>query len=300
MSDLIVHWAVFDDCRMLVTGDTSVDPAISSCMNDHADIARLGALSRGGNTWAGHILHGLREKKATLSADTHSRRKLAYALGGIAHYAADVVMKPIMRKLARADWNAAHHAMEKGLAGDERKKVSVREISAYYDTHVFRKVYADGARGPFDAFMFKPNDGVAGKTLESFVRSLFQRSLLLCHTLSPDTQDFDGWLDRLIDTVQPLYLDIEQYCRVYADPKPEKMQAYEVATTFYNEADPAITVAAQARGGLPVDRGRLDAAVSDGANTGGYGRALALAIVRIREASAFWTGRSDALPDLKQ
>jgi hypothetical protein len=203
-----------------------------------------------------------------------------------------------MSRLARADWNAAHHEMQSGRPGEA--VVSIREISAYYDCYVFRQVYAAGREEPFHPAFLASNQAEPGRGLEDFIRSLFQRALLTSHTLSPDMQHFDLWLDNLIDQVQPLYLDIEMYARVYAAPDPRKSAAYAVESEFYLAGDPAVLAAQAARAGQDLAAGLLEAATDYDRNSGGYGRALALALTRLREASAYWRGECSEPPDLKQ
>ncbi len=79
-------------------------------------------------------------------------------------------------------------------------------LAAYYDTHVFRQVYLNGGAEPFNRFLVADNDTAPGQALEAFVRSLFQRALLSSHTIKPDFDDIDAWLDRLFGAVQSLKL----------------------------------------------------------------------------------------------
>jgi hypothetical protein len=111
---------------------------------------------------------------------------------------------------------------------------------------------------------------------------------------------FDAWLDNLFAKVQPLYLDIELYGRVYEHPDPARMRAYGVETAFYREDDPAVRVARAAQAGQTVRPEELHAALAPGANRGGYGQALELGMQRLRDASRFWRGETDATPDLRQ
>lgn len=297
MSDLLTHWAVYDDSRRLAFHDARIEPLFARVMQEQREFARLGALARAGSRWVPAILMQLRGTAEAVS-DPRTAMKLAFALGGITHNAADHVLKPLMSRLARADWNATHHAMESGQGGEAA--VSIREISAYYDCHVFRQVYAAGREEPFHPAFLVSNREEPGRGLEDFIRSLFQRALLTAHTLSPDMEHFDLWLDNLIDRVQPLYLDIEMYARVYSAPDPRKTAAYGVETEFYLPGDPAVAGAQAARQGQAPAVEMLDAAADPDGNAGGYGKALALSLLRLREASAFWRGELPAPPDLKQ
>ncbi len=297
MSDLLTHWAVYDDCRRLAAADHAVAPDFVRVMDTQREFARLGALARGGAQWVPAILTQARGRWNDTGGHAHVERRVAFALGGIAHFAADVIMKPLMSELARAEWEAAHAAMQQ-----ERSEgaPSVREISAYYDTHVFRRVYLHGREEPFTRFLTAGNATAPGQALEEFVRALFQRALLASHTLAPPKEDFDAWLDNLFARVQPLYLDIQMYTRVFEQPDPAKMACYAVTTRFYCDDDPIVMLARAVHGGAAATPDSLDSACEERANRGGYGQAVALSLRCLRHASRFWRGESATLPDLSQ
>ena len=277
MSDLITHWAVFDDARRLAQFDAHIEPLLLDVLGETAGVARLGALSRGGGWWTGPILRAGRE--AQKPDDARWRQKLGYALGGLLHYPADFEFKPLMRRLV-ADVPGA----------------SQREVYAYQDCHVFREVYGSGQHQPFSPYFLAPNASNAGRELEAFVGALFQRALLSSHTLDPDRANFDDWLDNLIDKVQPLYIDVELYVRVWNAPDPAKIAAYEIETTFYRADDAMIGLAR--RDGAISPR-ELDVALAN-PGASGYARCLKMGVEVLREASRFWRGETDATPDVSQ
>jgi hypothetical protein len=302
LSDLLTHWAVFEDCRRLAQFDARIDPLFSRLMHDEREFARLGALTRGGSRWVPEILTKTRPEWSRGEGTAESGRKIAFALGGITHYAADITLKPLMSDAAQADWNASHSVMQ-GHApreGDHQNPGSIREVSAYYDVKVFREVYLSGREEPFNAFLTAANVTEPGQALEEFVRSLFQRALLSCHTLDPDRDNIEEWLDRLFGRVQPLYIDIDLYVRVAAAPEADKMQRYRVETDFYRTTDPVVIAARAAQHGTRPAQVQIDAALAEGANRGGYGQSVALGIQRLREVTAFWRGEVETTPDLKQ
>jgi len=297
MSDLLTHWAVFEDCRRLALLDDRVDPLLARVMHEEREFARLGALARSGATFVPHILRAAREAYRQDGEAGPPRRKLAFALGGITHYAADVIMKPLIKSRTRVDWNEAHHRMQHG---DSAPDSPIREISAYYDTHVFRKVYLAGQEEPFNRFLLAENATEPGQALEEFVSALFQRALLASHTLAPNEDDLDGWLDNLIARVQPLYVNVRTFVRVFAAPDPDKMRAYGVEDAFYLEDDPAIRAARSAQAGQAIRASELAAALDEAANTSGYAKAVCRGLQRLRQASAFWRGERETTPDLQQ
>ncbi|MFL7793609.1 MAG: zinc dependent phospholipase C family protein [Anaerolineae bacterium] len=297
MSDLLTHWAVFEDCRRLMLLDDRVDPLLARVMHAEREFARLGAIARSGARFVPHVLRSAREAYRQDGEVSPLRRKLAFALGGITHYAADVIMKPLLKSKTQMDWNEAHHRMQHG---DSVPDSPIREISAYYDTHVFRKVYLAGQEEPFNRFLLAENATEPGRALEEFVFALFQRALLASHTLAPDEDDLDGWLDNLIARVQPLYVDVRTFVRVFAAPDPDKMRAYGVEDAFYLEDDPAIRAARSAQAGQAIRASELATALNEAANTSGYAKAVCRGLQRLREASMFWRGACETMPDLRQ
>lgn len=280
MSDLITHWAVFDDGRRLASVDAQVEPLFQEVLGETADIARLGALSRGGSWWTGQILRATKEIQQP--KDKRWRQKLGYALGGLLHYPADYKYKPLMKRLVK-----------------EVEGATQREVYAYQDCHVFREVYGSGSQAPFSPHFLAPNAGEAGRELEQFVRALFQRSLLSSHTLSPDRQNFDAWLDNLLDKVQPLYIDVELYVGVWDNPDPAKVKAYEIETTFYGADDPIIQLARRIQNGESVGQSELDATLEHPGQSH-YAECLHLGVGVLREATRFWSGQTAVPPDVSQ
>jgi hypothetical protein len=302
MSDLLTHWAVFDDCRRLVRRDPAIEPLFVRLIHEEREYARLGSISRGGGRWVPAILEHARSQWADTQDVTFLGRKLAFALGGIAHFPADFVMKPLMSKLAKADWDATHHAMQGRIGAESapEKKVLIREISAYYDVHVFREVYLAGQEEPFTRFLVAENTTAPGQALEAFIQALFQRALLSSHTLAPDMDNIDAWLDQLFARVQPLYVDIGMYTRVFTNPDPEKIERFQVTTAFYRADDPIIQIARALQRGAAIDDSAFDAALVPDTNSSGYGRALEIGMRCFREASAYWRGEREEPPDVRQ
>ncbi len=304
MSDLLTHWAVFEDMRRLAALDPRMARDLVAILQDERQYARLGAVSRGGARFVPHVLSQAREQwPAVQAAGGAGRdrlaRKIAYALGGIAHYPADYILTPVMSRLAGADWNATHHAMQKGVA--EAPAVdAIQEVSVYFDVKVFREVYLAGSEDPFNRFLFADSKVEPVRALEEFVTSLFQRALLAAHTLAPDRGDLDRWLDNLIDQVQPLYLSVERYVSVFRSPDPEKARRYGVDTEFYRKDDPAVAAARTAQRGGKVSAQGLEAAIGESANRGAYGKAVALGVRTLRQASDYWERRTDEIPDVSQ
>lgn len=303
MSDLLTHWAVFDDVRRLAAHDADVEPLFKRVLDEKHQLARLGALARGGSKWMPHIMQSALARRDALESDEKLLARLAFGLGGILHFPADAVFKPMMSELAQADWDSTHHLMQ-GRTADlstTQNAVSIREVSAYFDCHVFRKVYLAGREEPFSRFLLQDNSTEAGRELEAFVRALFQRALLSSHTLAPDTSSFeafDAWLDALLAKVQPLYIDIALYVRVFEHPDPQKTAFYRVESDFYRDDDALIQLARRAQGGDAIGA-EIEAALN-GDNRSGYAQCLRRSVQLLREASQFWRGERDTPPDVRQ
>jgi hypothetical protein len=304
MSDLLTHWAVFDDTLRLAATDQSIDPFMLELLIGDPDAARLGAIARKAAIWMPQILERAVSDRDEAVADPAMRRRIAFALGGLLHYPADFMFKPMMSRLADANW-AVHNSREENRArGDldvpAGSPTPIREISAYYDCHVFRKVYLAGQEEPFSDFLIRENKSEPGQALEQFIRSLFQRSLLASHTLSPDVDDLEAWLDNLLGKVQPLYIDVGIYSEVFMNPDPAKMKTYAVETEFYLDSDPSIVLARKVQKGEEIDAASLEAALGDGENTSGFALCLVLGIRLLREVSAYWRGDRSEPPDIRQ
>jgi hypothetical protein len=299
VSDLLVHWAVFDDCRRLATLDDAVEEELTRVMNEQKEYARLGAITRSGRHWIPYLLRQSRSARGT--AAESDQRRLAFALGGITHYAADAIMKGVMRVAATGDENAGDTRLTPGSP----EARAYKEASAYYDLWVFREVYLSGHVEPFNSYLLMDNATTPGVALEEFVRALFQRALLSSHTLDAvgaarTGQEFESWLENLFRRIQPLYMDIRQYVRIFTEPDRAKETAYGVRSRFYQKDDPLIRIARDVQHACPVSEDDLKEAMRPGVNQSAYARVLELAMIRLREASAFWRGEADTVPDVAQ
>jgi hypothetical protein len=297
MSDMLTHWASFDDCRRLAQLDEGVTPEFRAVIETGRDFARLGTLSFGGKTWMEPTLRNARLNWRGLGQSGKYERNLAFVLGGLIHQACDGAMKPILSSAIGADWNIMQAVMQKtpdAISRRDRDIAVTQEVSAYFDAEVFRQVYLNGDSEPFSRF-FLAEVGEGAREFESVVRAMFQRSLLSSHTLKPDSQNMEEWLDNLFERVQPFYLDVDLWVEVFQRPDPKKIEAYGVRTSFYDEADPTIRAARTLQAGQPLDAELRRRVYQDGVSICGYGEILQLGLRYLRNASAFWRGETDAL-----
>lgn len=128
------------------------------------------------------------------------------------------------------------------------------------------------------------------------MRAAFQRALLSSHTLRPDMNDFDSWLDALFDALQPLYIQFALYQNVWEHPDPQKIARYRVETEFWRDDDPVLQMALR---GAPPTRHELHAALEHPARSH-FGETVRLGVRVLRDASRFWKRETDSVPDVSQ
>lgn len=294
MSDLLTHWAVFEDCCRISHHDPDVDPVLVDVLEAERDYGRLGAITRGGNDIMPPLLLNARQRWSQPRPDENLPRKVAFVLGCLTHQACDSAMKPLISRVAGADWSTAHKAVWANLDGAEERFQKHNEISAYYDTYVFREIYSSGQSEPFNRYFLADVQEEPGASLEAFIRSLFQRALLSSHTLQPDVENAEAWLDKLFKLHQQLYVDVATYVRVFTKPDPDLMLRYRVETEFYSAEDEIIKLARAIHDGETPSRESLERALY-GECASSYAQALKNGLKHLRSASSLWRGETDTL-----
>ena len=294
MSDMLTHWAAFEDCRRLAQLDDKIDPAFRAALQHHPEAGRLGTLTRLGAKWMQPLLTEVRTRWGERAADPKLERNLAFVLGGLIHQATDNVMKPALSQAAGGTWSQMQ-AYLRGTPGTPPVAPEVveaaHEYSAYLDAEVFRQVYLNGGADPFSEF-FMTRLSPKGKAFEEFVRALFQRSLLSAHTLNPTVDHMDEWLENLFRTVQPFFVGVDRWVEVYLKPDPRKIEAFAVRTAFYRVDDPTIKVARALQHGGTVDTKARQQALIDGIHTCYYSHILQTGLDYTRKATQFWRGEA--------
>jgi hypothetical protein len=290
MSDMLTHWAAFEDCCRLAQIDATIEPAFRAALAQNREAGRLGTLTRLGAKWMQPMLESVREHWSESSPDRKLTRNLAFVLGGLIHQATDNVMKPALSRAAGGTWSQMQ-AYLRGTPGTPPVSPQVveaaHEYSAYRDAEVFSQVYLGGGADPFsEFFMAKLNP--KGRAFEEFVRALFQRSLLSVHTLNPTVDHMEDWLENLFRTVQPAFVGIDRWVRVFNQPDPAKIEAFEVRTSFYRADDPTIRAARTLQRGEEIDAGARQAVFTDQIHTCYYANILQTGLAYTRKASQFW------------
>ena len=293
MSDMVTHWASFEDCRRLAQLDDAIDPLFKEMLAAQADAGRLGTIVTGGNTWMPPLTAKLRDRHEAGNWTGADARNLALVLGCLIHQACDFAMKPLLSRTSGHDWNKMQADMASGAAAKESQSVT-QEISAYYDAEVFRQVYLAGSAEPLNRF-FLTEVSAQGAEFERFVRATFQRALLSSHTLKPDMDNFEAWVANLFAKVQPLYLDVDLWVRVYNHPDPAKIAAYGVRTDFYDPSDPSILAARALQAGTIVDPGLHAQVFGKRAFRCAYGEVLQVGLDYLRNATRYWRHEAPVL-----
>jgi hypothetical protein len=301
---MLTHWAVFDDSLRLMRLDDSIERAFVQACENEPQIARLGALTRGGGKWMHPLLAEAREKWGNPDEHPLIDRRLAWVVGGISHQACDTVAKALLSKHAGSEWNLTHEVLQRNpeVKGRENEVDvdRVQECSAYYDAYVFRKVYLDGKESPFTQKFLTADWGPGADALEEYMGTVFQRSLLSAHTLRPPAASeghaaFIAWQDEVFKFMQPRYLFPKWWIQAYNNPDPAKMADYAVETEFYLDSDPIIGVARRIHRGEAVSAKEIQAASADDVNQSTYGQALELSLRYLRNATAYWHRKADTL-----
>ena len=298
MSDMLTHWAAFEDCCRLAQIDERIELEFRASLEQQQRAAgRLGTLTRLGAKWMQPLLTNVRERWHEKDADAKLERDLAFVLGGLVHQATDNVMKPALSRAAGGTWSQMQ-AYLRGTPGTPPVSPQIveaaHEYSAYLDAEVFAQVYLGGSAEPFSEF-FMAELSVKGKGFEDFVRALFQRSLLSVHTLNPTVDHMEDWLENLFRTVQPAFVGIDRWVRVFNHPDPQKIEAFGVRTLFYRADDPVIRVARAIQHGQPIDAAAKQATFGEGLHTCYYAHILQTGLEYLRKAGQFWRRETDHL-----
>jgi hypothetical protein len=296
MSDMLTHWATYDDCCRLAQLDETIAPDFRRLLVSNASEARFGTLTRGGGVWMEPTLRNAMARWNDPAQTQRNERNVAFVLGGLIHQSCDRVMKPLLTKAGGDDWSKVIYQMQgspQEQAANAEQIAKTQEGSAYFDAEVFRQVYLGGSLEPFNS-LFLAEASPAGESFEAVIKAMFQRTILTSHTLKPEMDNMEVWLDNLFDRVQALPLKIERWVQVFKHGDPAKAKALGVDEGFYNPKDPLIQAARLLQGGKPLEPALKRQVYEEGASTCAYGDVLQTGLVYLRSASAFWRGEVKA------
>ncbi len=278
MSEQITHLAVADDARLLALASPRICPHLKSVLEEHHDKVRLGAITRGSEGFAGPVVRTLRGRKDRPQEGDPA--KLAFCVGTMAHRAADRMMKPIFAS----------------QGGGE--SLSPTSVSIYHDIFVFDQVYGRGARDPYtpDALSpvlpFPQAPELDVEAVEAYFRVLLQRTLLAAHTFKPDRDDPEGWLERLFERLQDMYVDVRRYHEALTNPDPEIVRRAITDVNFYDRGDPILSLLADLRAGPDVTGDDFLKRCQLGDGDSLYARTVSKAYGYLQVTGEYWDGRA--------
>lgn len=283
LSENITHTAIVDDSLRLACAAAWLPKPLAAACKAHPAMTRLGGSARLGDRFTVGILTALRQTLAAGEPLSEAQQgRAAFTLGWLSHRAADRQMKPVFRQ----------------TCPDAPEKPT--DCSIYHDVFVFREVYDNGRREPYHGDLLQPEtlDAAADANvvaMEELLGVLLRRRLIAIHTLKPDGDDVESWLDRLLGLVQWSTVNVQRYAEALAHPDPDKVRRFIVETNFYDRDEPIIDAARRLReadDALPADE--VAAAVLARAASH-YALALQTACGYLRAAGQFVT--TDMAPD---
>jgi hypothetical protein len=104
----------------------------------------------------------------------------------------------------------------------------------------------------------------------------------------------EEWLENLFRTVQPAFVGVDRWVRVFNYPDPQKVEAFGVRTLFYRADDPLIKVARAIQHGQQIGAAAAEAALA-GTHSCYYSHILQTGLEYLRKAGQFWRGETEHL-----
>jgi hypothetical protein len=254
MSENITHTAVVDDClRLMQVSDTICSP-FKQAAQKHLSMAHLGCITRAGDRCNPGLLETFRNRWADRQPDDHLEAKLAFVLGWLCHRAADRQMKPIFRRFHPP--------------GSRKERPT--ECSVYHDAFIFQTIYAYGKEPPYHPEMFGKSftelrEKVNVDSIQSLLQVLLRRVLVEMHTLIPDIQNPEVWIEQLFIFQQDFYVNLQRYDNAINHPDPDKVRLYIIEGNFYDPTEPIINCARKLQHGEPVNSDEVTRALTQNA-----------------------------------
>ena len=286
MSDHIAHLGICDDTFRLALLHPQIHDDFKTAMTRHRDVAHMGAITRSADKWSADLIVWAREQKqneapgATLN--TQTAQKLAFVLGSLTHRSADRLTKPITRC-----WGD----------GDDSGAGDANESKIMQDIFVFKEVFGNGEgtlADPFTQAVLQTPRSEGEAQLEEYFRVLLRRALISMHTIAPDGDNIQPWLDAFLEHLQTFPKSLHQYAQLAADWDQEKVKKYLIDKNFYRREDALIQLAREIQRGSTVNSQSVLAALELTDQTHSrYARALAKALDYIVAATALFNDEID-------
>ena len=285
MSEHITHIAVFEDVWRLFYNSDEICDAFKISVGNFYDSGLLGSGTRGNHIFVLPILELYKDQWESVKEDPNAQVKIAYAIGWLAHRAADRRLK-----LVFAD-----------AENDPNPLFTNSGCRIYQDAKSFEKVYQGGNQAclsPREILSTATLDynmqshPAAGKIDVSLTEPLFNRmwqvDMIQKHLFVEQRDDLDTWLDLFIDRFPDLTEDIREYEKAYNDPDPALTQRYFDEDNYYTDSDEIIRfVRAIQEGGQPGET--LQTVVEKAKDQSLYAQTLRQGYFFIKGASDYFT-----------
>jgi hypothetical protein len=282
LSENITHTGIVDDCARLAGRWDAICAPFRLCFREHLEFARLGAVTRAGDTHNPRLLGLLRDRWPEKGDEPLTQHKLAFVLGWMGHRAADRQMKPVFR------------------SADPDCPRKPTDCSVYHDAFVLREVYGGGSGDPYSPFVVarQPSGHPAAgavpvEALEDLFGVIWQRAMIRMHTFSPDNDNVEVWLERLFEERGRLYVDIHRYTEALLEPDPDKVRRFIEDVDFYDADDAIIRIARGLQRGEDVKGGAIGDAVAASARQSHYAQAVGKAMGYLQAASDYFERKLD-------
>ena len=237
MSEHITHIAIYEDLARIALSIPEICAPFKTCIQNQYDSGLLGGASRGNSDHVVPILEKYKDDWDSVKSDREVQIKIAYAIGWLAHRAADTGFSSAF-KAAEADSNPLYTS---------------DSCRIYQDAMTFRKVYGGGkkpslspkemfSQATFDYNMRShPATGSIDVAItEPLLSRMWQADMLKKHLFLEQEDNFDLWVDTFVERYQAMTEDVRRYEKAYNNPDPELTRRYYEQDNYYDESDDII------------------------------------------------------------
>jgi hypothetical protein len=257
--------------------------AFKEAGRDHIQFSQFGSVTRSGDKFTVQLLEKYRTNWDARKDGEQLGYKLAFVLGWLCHRAADRQMKVVFRE------------------AEPESRDFPTDCSIYHDAFIFHKLYVNNNNTPFPyrTAHFEKNmeslpaaAAVKVHNAADTLRFIWQRSLLEMHTFIPDTENMEGWFDKLHAKHQEQTIHLDRYAEAVMTPDPVKVKRFVTDTNFYNDADAIIRLSQALRQGAKPSQEEIEAAFAEEPSSH-YAHALKLGFGYLQSASDYFAENID-------
>ncbi len=241
---------------------TDFKNALAADMNapSAGDFSHIGGLVRASDKQMIALLQEIAEQPG----DETRNKKLALALGWLIARAGRKHLEPLYIREA------------------ERDRQTPPDIIIYHDAVLMRELYGKEALP----------DEVSAPEVENLFLEMLPRMITRTHTLTPDYEDGERWVLRIMAWRVRTISMLRRYGRAYHSPDPQKVHAYVVQPNFYDRSDDLLQNVRAIQHGEVVAREELAAAIRSSQPRCLYAGALRGGLRAIEAAQRWFNGQS--------